>query len=52
MCNKTEFVYPERIIAVNGTVNGADNLLKNKDIIASFDDASLAELKNSQGGRA
>ena len=52
MYTKTEFVYPERIIAVNGTVNGADNLLKNKDIIASFDDASLAELKNSQGERA
>lgn len=52
MYNKTEFVYPERIIAVNGKVNGADNLLKNKDVIASFDDAYLAELKNSQGGRA
>ena len=52
MYNKTEFVYPERIIAVNGTVNGADNLLKNKDVIASFDDASLAELKNSQGERS
>ena len=46
MYNKTEFVYPERIIAVKGTVNGADNLLRNKDIVASFDDSSLAELKN------
>ena len=50
--SRKEFYYAKRIIATEGNVIGAENLLKNKDTFVSFNGDGTCILKNANGVRA
>ena len=49
---RKEFYYAKRIIKTEGTVIGAENLLKNKDTFVSFNGDGTCILKNADGVNA
>ena len=49
---RKEFNFAKRIIATEGNVTGAENLLKNKDTFVSFSTQDMCVLKNENGIKA